>query len=124
MRGKLNLILFCSLLSGILGCVSKADFQLVSNDNRLAQEEIKKLHKRIEEMERANTNCQKTMIRIEELERTNTNCQKAMIRNEAIISVQSRVIKLIDDPKHTLQKSIQEQLLEQNVEIDNPLSNP
>jgi protein tyrosine/serine phosphatase len=106
MYNKLNLALGCLLFINILGCASKADLELVSNDYRLAQEEINELH-----------------LRIQELEQEKNNCQKAMAKNEAIISVQSRVIKLIDDPKQTLQKSIQEQLLEQNIELESPFSN-
>jgi len=114
MHGKLNLVIYCLLLLSISGCASKADLELISSnleivsrDYRLAQEQIQELHQRIQT-----------------LEEEQAQCKKALAKNESIISVQSRIIKLIDDPNQTLQKSIQEQLFEQNIEFDPPVPNP
>ena len=104
MHFKLNLVVYCLLLSCFLGCSSKADLDLLSNDYRIAQEQIEKLH-----------------LRIQELEEENVQCQKANAKNEIIVSVLSDVIKLLDDPKQTIQKSIQERLMEQNIEVDVPI---
>ena len=130
MHGKLNLVVYCLLLSCFLGCSSKADLDLLSNDYRIAQAQIEKLHLRIQDLEEENVQCQKANAKMEklrlgiqELEEENVQCQKANAKNEIIVSVLSDVIKLLDDPKQTIQKSIQERLMEQNIEVDVPITN-
>jgi septal ring factor EnvC (AmiA/AmiB activator) len=128
MPGKLNLALYCLLLLSILGCASKADLELVSSDLELVSSDFELVSSDLERVSRdyrlAQEQIRELHQRIQTLEEEKVQCEKALAKNESIISVQGRVIKLIDDPKQTLQKSIQEQLLEQNIEIDPPVSNP
>jgi len=102
----------------LFGCSSKANLRILSRDYRNAQEqialdkkEIEALRKDVQRLEEENRQCR--IIRTE-LDAANKTLQQAIQEKNTIISVQSRVIKLLDDPKQTLQKSITEELAGKN----------
>lgn len=103
----------CSLKSGsdsstksYFGHVSKADFDTLANDYRQAQDQIEELRKNLQEMEKEKTKS----------DETNKTLRQTIQKKDIIISLQGKVIKLLDDPNQTLQKSIEQQLAEQDID--------
>ena len=117
-------------MASLGGCVSKARFEAVSNDYRMIQEKISEerddLKLVLEESKKNCNQCRQDQVvlnkqidmmrdetnlyakKIEELDKTVNN-------KETVISLQDTVIRLFDDSKQTLQKSIQEQIASQNL---------
>ena len=87
----------------LLGCVSKNEFNMVDAANK---EKIKTLGKQIEELKKEKVTLNNQVKTL----------QKTIQKKEVVISIQGKVIKLIDDPNQTLQKSIEAQIAAQNVE--------
>ena len=121
MHCKLNMWVSCLLLVFLSGCVSKIEFDTVTNEYRLAQKQMsvneaktKKLELQLQEMqaEKAKLDDQMKILR------------KEIREKETVISVQGKVIKLLDDSDQTLQKSIEAQIAAQNIKMDAFPSSP
>ena len=114
---KLSILLCLLLIITLAGCsskpgsdsstksyfghVPKADFDTLANDYRQAQDQIEELRKKLQEMEKEKTKSDETIQ-----------------KKDILISLQGKVIKLLDDPNQTLQKSIEQQLAEQDIDAD------
>lgn len=116
MSCKLNMLASCLLLSIFLSaCAPKVDFEAITNDYSLAKKQLsvneeksKKLEQQLQEMEeeKAKLNDQMKTLR------------KTIRKKETVISIQGKVIKLLDDSDQTLQKSIEEQIAAQNIKMN------
>ena len=113
MRYKLILSIACIYMVFIGGCVSKAQFDTVNTDYRIAQERLAEKEKRGAELQRVLEDSKKEIdmmrdtnnllsLKIDALNQT-------IMKKEKVISLQKTVIRLFDDPDKTLQTSIQEQ---------------
>ncbi len=150
MHRKLNIWAMCLFLVFLSGCASKGKFDTVSNDYRHAQEQMSTQEKKIQELiqelqeaeeEKKKLNDQiKTMstheIKIKELSQVLQDAEekkkkledqiktlgKTIQEKETVISIQGKVIKLLDDSEQTLQKSIEAQIAAQNTNTDTPTS--
>ena len=121
MHCKLNMWVSCLLLVFLSGCVSKIEFDTVTNEYRLArkqmsvnEEKIKKLEQQLQEMKGEKTKLDDQMKTL----------RKIIREKETVISVQGKVIKLLDDSNQTLQKSIEAQIAAQNIKMDAFPSSP
>jgi len=128
MNYKFNIWASCLLLLFLSGCVSKMEFDAVTHEYRLSQqqitndkEKIKELEKQIQEIkaEKITLKDQTQEMKIEKvnLEDQLKTLRKAIQEKETIISVQGKVIKLLDDSAQTLQKSIEAQIAAQNIKM-------
>ena len=146
MSNRYFLWLGCLLSVFFLGCVSKSQFNAVSNDYHLAQEHVSQLEEKLDALELserkskgAEKQCQETLRNQIRSCRETLDSQVARSQNEfnalseeneelnriikgkqATIALQQTVIRLFDDSEKTLQTSIQEQIDEQNLESATP----
>lgn len=122
MHSKKYIPVYFFLFVCLFGCSSKANLRILSKDYRNAEEQIaldkkkiEALRKDVQRLEVENSQCQ--IVRTD-LDAVNKTLQQAVQEKNTIISVQRRVIKLLDDPKQTLQKSIAEELARKNIADD------
>lgn len=116
MHCKLKMWASCLLLSIFLSaCASKVDLEAITNDYNLAkkqmsvnEEKIKNLEQQLQEMKEEKTKLDDQMKTLEKIIR----------EKETVISLQGKVIKLLDDSNQTLQKSIEAQIAAQNIKVD------
>jgi hypothetical protein len=132
MHYKLNIWVSCLLLLCLSGCVSKMEFDAVTNEYRLSQkqttmneEKIKKLEEQIQEIkiEKVILEDQLKTEKIK-LEGQLNTLRKEIREKETVILIQGKVIKLLDDSDQTLQKSIVAQIEAQNITMDAFPPNP
>jgi chemotaxis protein MotB len=118
---RLYILICVVILSVCYGCVSKAQYEAIQNENELLVIELgeseiasgQSNREKVELMHKIKDKQNEVMIlsrRIEELE-------KFIMEKDATISIQSTFIRLFDDSKKTLQNSIKEQLAIQNIEL-------
>jgi len=91
------------------------DYRNAEEQIALDKKKIEALRKDVQRLEVENSQCQ--IVRTD-LDAVNKTLQQAVQEKNTIISVQRRVIKLLDDPKQTLQKSIAEELARKNIADD------
>jgi len=126
-RYKLILSIACIYMVFIGGCVSKALFDTVNTDYRIAQERLVEKEKRGAELQRALEDSKKEIDQclldqdslkkqIDTMRDTNNllslkidALNQKIIKKENVISLQKTVIRMFDDSDQTLQTSIQEQ---------------
>lgn len=134
MRFRSMMRIGCILLVFLLGCVTKSQFNAVSNDFHLAQQEISDGQKKMDELHYALRNakedadlCRKAQARLQEkIKISNTEKQSVsqqieelnhtIKKQKAVVALQETVIRLLDDSKQTIQNSIKEQIAAQNLE--------
>lgn len=102
-------------------CVPKTEYDAIAVKYRLIQDQMsaneektKKLEQQLYEMRQDEA---KLEIQIKTLKKT-------IRKKETIISLQGKVIKLLDDPNQTLQKSIEEQIATPNNQEERPSASP
>ena len=126
-RYKLILSITCIYMVFIGGCVSKAQFDTVNTDYRIAQERLVEKEKRDAELQRALEDSKKEIDQclldqdaqkkqIDTMRDTNNllslkidALNQTIMKKEKVISLQKTVIRMFDDSDQTLQTSIQEQ---------------
>ncbi len=126
MRSRLIAWIGCILLALCFGCVSKAQFTAVNSDYQLAQQQISKDGKKLEESEKEIDLCRKDRTKLHNenslLSQKVETLNQSIKKKEIVISLQETVIRLFDDSQQTLQASIKEQIAAQ--EIEPPTSAP
>ena len=140
MRFRAIIRLGCILPVFLFGCVSTSQFNAVSNDFHLAQQEITDGQKEIDALRYALRNlkedtdhCRKAQaqlqdkIKISDTEKQQVSQQieelnHTINKQATIISIQETVIRMLDDPQQTIQNSIKEQIAAQSLEISTSFS--
>ncbi len=111
---KFNVWAGCLLFIFLSGCASRGDFNAVTNDYKRAQEQMSVHEGKIKELSLA--------FQESEKEKAQLNNQikllmKTIQEKETVISIQGKVITLLDDSEKTLQKSIEAQITAQNMPV-------
>lgn len=110
MRWKSNLFLFSLMLVVICGCVPKTEFDTLNGEYLLARKQLMTEKSKIKQLEKQLCELQKENEKIAgQIEGLTTLIKE----KKHLISVQGKIIKFLDDPSQTLQKSIEEQIADQ-----------
>ena len=112
MYSKLSLLTIYLLLIPLSGCVSKIEFDEINENYLIAQKQIDTNKKKNKKIGRQLQTIKREKV---ELSKRIKSLQDTIEEKEIIISIQGRVIKFLDDPNQTLQKSIKAQVTAQLV---------
>ena len=121
MHCKLIMWANCLLLVFLSGCVSKIEFDAVTNEYRLARKEMSGNEEKIKNFEQKLQEMKEEKAKLDNQMKT---LRKTIREKEIVISLQGKIIKLLDDSNQTLQKSIEAQIADQNIKIDAFPSSP
>lgn len=103
----------CLLLSFLFGCapkieyVPKTEYDAIADQYRLVQEQMSINKERTKKLEQQLYEMRQEKARLDDQMKT---LKKTIREKETVISLQGKVIKLLDDSDQTLQKSIEEQI--------------
>ena len=115
MSYKFNVLILFALLILLAGCVSKIEFDQINSNYTLVQDKLSVTEEKLRRLE--------LQVKALENERLSDKKQlqelnKTVKEQKIIISLQGKVIKLLDDSKQTLQKSIEAQVAAQDIQLD------
>jgi chemotaxis protein MotB len=119
------LVVLWLVFSLLCACATDKKDLALESDLKNTQRLLEQQNKKIEAMEKSNLHLASEVKRIETLEKINQNLaskvkslELEMKKRDAVIEIQGKAIKLFDDPKNTIENSLNDQIINKLLEIE------